>query len=224
MVQPGKRVHVRHKDSPPGPQELARLVDQFAVSVLGNRLGRDSAFLAFSDRVRGGEDAWGLAGIYIVKGTGRKVIARLLDYAAAPVDQPSVVDRLISLGSTDSFWAEAPLQKGAARRWLRNGIRARLQCGADLLTRRGAGKCLACGKKLSERQARTGYGRPARRDYCGDCLKEARKRYSGLTTERAQQAHYRRDKAAIKEVLDRALPLVLPDEPDRTALRRSKRS
>jgi hypothetical protein len=203
---------VRHKEHvQPTPQELARLADQFALSALGNRLGRDQAFVAAAARVRSGEDAWNLARPYISKGPARKLIASLLKIAANPTDPRPVVDRLINTGQT-AFWADAPTVKGDAHRWLRKDARDKLKRGAKLLARQGAGECLGCGRPLTETRSRTPHGRWERREYCDPCLAEkpARLRQSP-------------DRHAIKAVLDGALHLVLPDQPNRPAARRIKR-
>jgi hypothetical protein len=191
---------------------VARLADQFAVSALGNTLGRDQTFLAASRLVADGKaDAWTLAGSYYPRGPGRKLVAHLLEVAADDHDPRPVVDRMIGLGS-HAFWTETPLATGDARRWLRKDVLAKLRSGARLLARRGAGKCLGCGSRLRTARRRSSRGRWERRDYCDPC-----------TTRIPEQVRHRPDQLAIKEVLDRALPLVLPGELNRTAARRTKR-
>jgi hypothetical protein len=194
------------------PQELARVADHFAVSALGNRLGRDRAFLAAAARVRSGEDAWKLARPYISRGPGRKLIARLLEVAAEPGDPRPVVDRLINIGEP-TVWANGTTIKGDAVRWLRTDARCKLVCGAKLLARRGAGKCLGCGRLLAETRSRTAHGHWQRREYCDPCQAEKPARFRQSP-----------DRHAIKAVLDGALNTVLPDQPNRPAARRSKRS
>jgi hypothetical protein len=211
---------VRHKEHVPltpeehvrlTPQELARLADQFAVSALGNRLGRDPAFLAAAARVRAGEDAWKLARPYISKGSGRHLIARLLEIAADPTDTRPVVDCLINRGQ-EAFWADTPTAPGDALRWLRKDAITKLQRGAELLARRGAGSCLGCDTPLTATCSRTPHGRWQRIEYCGPCQ-----------TDKPARVREGPDRHAIKAVLDGALPLILHEQPNRPATRRSKR-
>lgn len=202
---------MRHNEPELTPQELSRVVDGYAPATLGGVLGRDPVFRIYARRVQKGANSWAEAGTYVIKGPGRRLIAHMLEVAAAEPFPSRVRDRLITLGD-QPFWSLEEPPAGAAQRWLRLEIRDKLSQGATLLARRGAGLCLAnCGTRLTERRSRTIHGAYERRDYCDRCAANA-----------VVKANLGRNKDAIREVLDRASAAVL-SVPDRTRARRLKR-
>jgi hypothetical protein len=82
-----------------------------------------------------------------------------------------LVEQELTNAGASAYW-DTPLQPGEPRRSLRAGARLRLSEGAELICRRGAGRCLQCSAALPARTVRTTAGprpRTARVVYCGPC-------------------------------------------------------
>ncbi len=95
---------------------------------------------------------------------------------------------------TVSAWVAASVPVGLPQNALQRRTFERAERGTELVLRRGAGRCLACGAQLGAlRRAIEGRPGTAARDYCDPC-----ERRDGW--ERATRA--RRDRAAIDAVLD----------------------
>lgn len=193
-----------HYDGPAAVRALE--VDLLPVIAVAGVLGNDEHFRELAAEVAGDQEhAHEAALAYVRSGSGRRAIAAMLVRAGdAP---PNVLrTRLMNMGRRACF-SEAPLVEGDARNRLRVGTVDRLVRGAELVARRGAGRCLACGCPL--RASREG---GSRREYC----------YS----HEAETGHKQRaaaDKHEMRELL-RAVAEHLGVDTDGPRARRARRS
>lgn len=181
-------------------------IDLVPFWVLAGRLAKYDEWWHHSRRVR--EDsscAHRIAADYIWRGPhARRAIETLLHRAAAE-DTPGMASYAVANTGTRAYWSDADLEPGDPVYNLSEGAKLTLTLGADIVARRGAKRCIECSAKLRA-------GR--RRNYCQAC---------GALAGRAAEARERRNIEAVRSILYRAVPVILPDVPARIRDRRIAR-
>jgi hypothetical protein len=145
----------RHfEGSPAGRATEAAMVP---VIILGAALAADQTFQRYAAEVASNPDkAPRLAGRYCRAGAGRQVVEAMLREASRD-RRPGSADRLMNLSSRRAWYEEAPLEPGDRRNALQERTLATFQHGAELLVRRGANRCLTCGRSLAHDHASRRY-------------------------------------------------------------------
>lgn len=166
------------------PQELARWKSALPATTLASLLTPEPAFWEHVTRVRAGEDARDLAGAYGNGKVRRQVLASYLETGARGPHE-SAITRVLGIAATASF-TQAPREPGDPKNAYRPDFRQAVLVGAACIARRGAGKCLVCGKQLTDRRAAP-VGGPTERTSRQDCCPDHR--HYGMEDYRKQAVH-----------------------------------
>jgi hypothetical protein len=134
------------------------------------------------------------------RGPAQRAIANLLVLLAEGSPSDPAFRLKVSNAGSKAFWAEDELEPEDA---VRRRQRLTVSTGAQLLRRRGAGLCLDCEVRLTDRWEWSS-ARRTRRDYCGACSLKQHSSDRGaieaalqvLSGQRATRRHARRRQAS----------------------------